>query len=964
MLKNIIQLIKDVQISTISHDFSMSNIIADMNKPRASIVHGSPVPLYVVLFAINPIFQESKTTEMCIAVRYAKDTYMFSRVNGRIPNGSSPDIVAKWERGALKKVSMSNDTLQDWHALVEHTAPLEDQNAVISYLSQFQSIRDTTPENDIGNLIGVTEEAEQTVSGIYRPFLNEAERLSGDNGVTRVFKLLHADSHKIQKRCVLYDKIIEAKISKKDAEDCVTAYQTKHDEDLIQIEAMSSAKVAAVQKERDTDPAVIDAQNQWRNARLQLTRAINEFNAIQDGSDHKKAPQKDFVEIERELTEKITKNPDNGDAYFQRATFYYNLFEDAYNEEKTSSPFTSIYLNALRDCDKAIERTPENLAAYKLRGKCCGGLTSPFQLQETENEQKILDAISNLSKQITYTPQEFECYIWRAYWYVKLQQYVKAFSDFTSAANLFSKDEHLCQYSCIEKSVKRFVNGFSDVLTVAGNPVILSERLERNLKNFENTDSYIRSLIVQYLLSLYSMADGHARVIMKYTDLIADTPNNREYYLLRGDYYYEIRNYQDAICDYTTVIETEPEHTEAYVRREACYFDAGRYHEAVQDWLSIFQNASKESLPSAFLERPVAYMNKGLYDEASQLYTEQLVNNLNTAENFFNRARCYYGMKRFEKAIQDYNMAIELDQGGFYADEGQRLLTECHKSQLEEQSIQLTEQKEQEKAQARVDERNKILADLSHSIKNLISTVIDPLENLKKETLVKPQVVDNALRGANLVREIVNAMNLSFNGSIQDFRYDAQHDIHNDSLNLQKMLIESLKYAIGNMYDGKYFATFQEGYFKTEDIYMKAKSEWNTISQTPGLADLVPFLRTYFFDTELLMNGAERFVLGNEKGSAIKFLILFQELILNAVKYSAFVKRDKRFVNIRIVPASERISMIVENRFNPRKRAKTTGIGHVIIENFVKLLDTSPLVTKENAVYAVEITFENFWKET
>jgi len=273
------------------------------------------------------------------------------------------------------------------------------------------------------------------------------------------------------------------------------------------------------------------------------------------------------------------------------------------------------------------------------------------------------------------------------------------------------------------------------------------------------------------------------------------------------------------------------------------------------------------------------------------------------------------------------------------------------------------DQKEQEKAQAKVDERNKILADLSHSIKNLISTVIDPLENLKNETVVRPQVIDNALRGANLVREIVNAMNLSFHGSIQDFRYDARHDGHRDSLNLQKMLIESLKYAIGNMYDGKYFATFQEGYFKTENVYSEAKSKWNTISQSPDLANLISFLRTYFFEIEISLDGAKDFVIGNERGSAIKLLILFQELILNAVKYSAFVQRDLRFVKIRILPDPEQISLIVENRFNLKKRAKTTGIGHVIIENFAKLLNTSPRITKDNDLYSVEITFENFWKE-
>jgi hypothetical protein len=57
----------------------------------------------------------------------------------------------------------------------------------------------------------------------------------------------------------------------------------------------------------------------------------------------------------------------------------------------------------------------------------------------------------------------------------------------------------------------------------------------------------------------------------------------------------------------------------------------------------------------------------------------------------------------------------------------------------------------------------------------MISTIIDPLESLKRDEKSNTQVIDNALRGANLIREIVNAMNLSFKGSVEDFIYDARN---------------------------------------------------------------------------------------------------------------------------------------------------------------------------------------------
>jgi tetratricopeptide (TPR) repeat protein len=282
---------------------------------------------------------------------------------------------------------------------------------------------------------------------------------------------------------------------------------------------------------------------------------------------------------------------------------------------------------------------------------------------------------------------------------------------------------------------------------------------------------------------------------------------------------------------------------------------------------------------------------------------------------------------------------------------------------LQERSIELLEQKEQEKAQARVAERNKIIADLSHSIKNLISTIIDPLKNLRKEKELKPAVIDDALKGANLIREIVNAMNLSFRGSAEDFYYDA-HNTGRDRTDLQSAFTESLIYSVGNMFDGKYFPDFQAEYFDSEDILNQAESEWTQISQTKGLQELTAFLRKYFFEPDFSLGRAADYAMGNEKGSAIKLLVLFQELILNAVKYSAFVSREHRYLRIHFADTPEQIAVRIENRYNDRINVSTSGIGHVIVENFCKLMETEPLVNRENGTYTVDIRFANFWKET
>lgn len=282
-------------------------------------------------------------------------------------------------------------------------------------------------------------------------------------------------------------------------------------------------------------------------------------------------------------------------------------------------------------------------------------------------------------------------------------------------------------------------------------------------------------------------------------------------------------------------------------------------------------------------------------------------------------------------------------------------------AELQRESTEIIIKKEREKALALVDERNKIIADLSHSIKNLISTVIDPLENLKQEKVVKSAVIRNALRGANLVREIVNAMNLSSKGSIEDFYYDSRHNTGKGKMDLEAIINESLIYSIGNMFDGKYFSNFVRKYFPTKNVFEEAKSQWTQISQSNETQDIIGFLQRYFFEIALDIIDGKHYVMGNEKGSAIKLLILFQELILNAVKYSVFVRKEKRIIHIKFDHNLREISIRVENRYKEKAKAKTSGIGHVIVENFAKLLNTAPIIKKDGDIYSVEIKFENFW---
>lgn len=264
---------------------------------------------------------------------------------------------------------------------------------------------------------------------------------------------------------------------------------------------------------------------------------------------------------------------------------------------------------------------------------------------------------------------------------------------------------------------------------------------------------------------------------------------------------------------------------------------------------------------------------------------------------------------------------------------------------------------------ARAEERNRIIADLSHSIKNLIATIIDPLQHLKQASTNDPQVIDNAIRGANLIREIVNAMNLSFKGSITDFHYDARHNDASGAMSIATIILESIKYSTGNMFDGKYFEKHMRRYFPSRDAYTHARIDWSEVSSDNDLERISTVISSHFLDPDIAIDGSESLVMGNEKGSAIKLLILVQEIILNAIKYAAFTPRDQRFLRIRFSAEDSYLAFFVENSYDPAVKVKSSGLGHVIIKNFATLLGSEPEIRTENNRYAVTIRFPHFWKK-
>ena len=402
-------------------------------------------------------------------------------------------------------------------------------------------------------------------------------------------------------------------------------------------------------------------------------------------------------------------------------------------------------------------------------------------------------------------------------------------------------------------------------------------------------------------------------------------------------------------------IEIYPDNINSYLAFAGLLKQAGQYKHALKYYTKLIELDPNN--PDYYLDRGEMFFYLNRCEEAINDLTKCIKLDDGCCEAYRFRKECYLEIKEYDRAREDTDqeyICYTLD-GGYAYDPYE---TSAFKDIIAAKEV------EEKQEQARIDEKNKIIADLSHSIKNLISTVIDPLEAMKKEHSDDSPVIENALKGANLIREIVNAMNFSFKGSIDDFYCDVEKNTGKDALSLQDIVVQSLTYSIGHMFDGKYFGTFLRKYFPEKSLYQKAKTAWSEKSQGMNIEEIQFILKQHFFsDIKLNITDAADLRIGNDKGSAIKFLILFQELVFNAVKYSAFVEKDKRFLHIHLTADSNRVVIKVENRYKKIVKAKTSGLGLVIIENFAKLLETEPMIDKDEDIYSVKIQFSNLWEK-
>lgn len=281
---------------------------------------------------------------------------------------------------------------------------------------------------------------------------------------------------------------------------------------------------------------------------------------------------------------------------------------------------------------------------------------------------------------------------------------------------------------------------------------------------------------------------------------------------------------------------------------------------------------------------------------------------------------------------------------------------------LQGKYAEVIEKQENEKWNARMEERNQLLANLSHSIKNNLSNVIDPLKLAESDLASTSPQVQNALRAACRISDIVSAMNYSVKGSIDDFIYDVLNS--EGARSLDELILDACTTSTNNLFDGRNFSPFTKLYFPSKEGYLSSKKLWQEFNDAPDWPNYTRFINDKMSTLEVHIDDKLRGVrLGDSKKSYTKLLLLFQEIILNALKYSAPVDQENRFLELTFTSQDNKIQFAIKNRFRTDFAIKSSGLGRSVIENFARLLNTVPNVIVDGDIYSLEMVFKNLWLE-
>jgi tetratricopeptide (TPR) repeat protein len=155
--------------------------------------------------------------------------------------------------------------------------------------------------------------------------------------------------------------------------------------------------------------------------------------------------------------------------------------------------------------------------------------------------------------------------------------------------------------------------------------------------------------LVAFVVVFLSACSSQASV----QPIIANTTlNTAEAYLMRGDSYSEIKDYDHAIADYNQAIRLKPDYAEAYNNRGYAYYWKNEGAKAIADYSRALE--LRPHYAYAYNNRGAAYMASGHPDQAINDFAHALELQPDFPQAYINRGNAYLRLGRFGLAFADF----------------------------------------------------------------------------------------------------------------------------------------------------------------------------------------------------------------------------------------------------------------------------------------------------------------------
>lgn len=183
---------------------------------------------------------------------------------------------------------------------------------------------------------------------------------------------------------------------------------------------------------------------------------------------------------------------------------------------------------------------------------------------------------------------------------------------------------------------------------------------EDGVKLFENcTDKTPESSLCQCNLAYNQLiSNDFEGAVEHYTESLNYDPATVEAYNGRGQAYFQLRKYPEALADFTKAIEAGIVTPKLFLNKGKCLVILNRAAEAVPDLNRSIELEPKS--PEAFYFRGVAQEKGGSIQNAISDYGQAIQLNPNYVEALVNRGLIYAKSEQFGLAVSDYSTALAI----------------------------------------------------------------------------------------------------------------------------------------------------------------------------------------------------------------------------------------------------------------------------------------------------------------